>query len=105
MFIGKIHNGVFGGHAELYQGTAAIASWLSSLAAAPTSAHAPAPVKTTAATPHVSSGYGQTSYDRFRSTVGAATAAQGQGTASPTPPADGQGTADYDQAVTAYGSS
>lgn len=105
MFIGRIHNGVFGGHADLYQGTAAIASWLSSLAAAPASANAPAPARTIAAAPHVSSGYGQTSYNRFRSSVGAATAAQGQGTAPPTTPADDQATADYGQAVTAYGSS
>jgi hypothetical protein len=88
-----------GARANLYQGTAAIASWLSGLSA---SANAGTPAASAAAlVPQVAPSYGSNSYSQFRSQVSAAATAQpdASGTA---PQSGGQNPSDYQQAVAAY---
>lgn len=85
-----------GGRTNLYQGTVAIAAWLSGLAA---NQAANAGVLATASpTPQVAPSFGSNSYSQFRSQVGAAATAQSDAAQ----PANGNA-ADYQQAVAAYG--
>jgi len=87
--------------ANLYQGTAAVASWLSSLAGAQMNASTPAPSTSNPASPTGLSSYGPTPYSQFRSQVSAATTPQSQDIGSGQ--TESQGASDYQQAVAAYG--
>lgn len=87
--------------AGLYQGTSAVASWLSGLAAS-------ASTKTSAASasaPNVSAGHGPSAYAQFRSQISAAATAHNSETASDQGQSDSAGASDHQQAVAAYGDS
>ncbi len=90
--------------ADFYQGTAAIASWLSGLAAGG-QGNASAPASNSASTPNVTVSTGANSFNRFRSQVNATTTASSAGTAPQQVPSDGQNASDYQFAVAAYGES
>lgn len=87
--------------AGLYQGTAAIASWLSGLAAA-NNTNTPS-AATNTSTPTISAGYGPNAYNQFRSQVGAATTAAKTDGDAEAAPSESTTASDYQQAVAAYG--
>jgi hypothetical protein len=89
---------IAGARANLYQGTAAIASWLSGLSA---SANGATPAASTgSATLQVALSYGSDSYNQFRSQISASATAQSD--SSGAPQAGAQNPSDYQQAVAAY---
>jgi hypothetical protein len=86
--------------AGLYQGTAAIASWLSGLAANNSTQGGTPSASTASAAPNVSSGPSAT-YTQFRSQVSAATTAA----TSDSTQADDSSASNYQQVAAAYGDS
>jgi hypothetical protein len=85
--------------AGLYQGTAAVASWLSGLAASNSTQGSPPSASTASVVPNVSSGLGTTAYTQFQSRVSAATTAAPSASSQ----TDDAGASNYQQAVAAYG--
>jgi hypothetical protein len=91
--------------ADFYQGTAAIASWLSGLAPGNQGNTASAPTSTQGSTPNISVGTGADSFNRFRSQVSAATTAPSSDTSSQQAQSGSQDDAGYQNAVAAYSDS
>ena len=90
--------------ASLRQGTAAVASWLSGLAAGnSTNPNASSAATTSASAPNVAPGHGPDVYNQFRSRISAAATATKSETASDPAQSDSTGASDYRQAIAAYG--
>ncbi|MGP0059895.1 MAG: hypothetical protein ACLPID_11480 [Beijerinckiaceae bacterium] len=92
--------------AGLYQGTAAIASWLNGLAAGnSTNTDTPSASTASAAAPNVSAGHGPNVYNLFHSQISAAATAPGSETTSDPAQSESANASDYQQAVAAYADS
>jgi hypothetical protein len=92
--------------ADFYQGTAAIASWLSGLAAPGNQGNTtPASTSTQGATPNVTVSTATDSFNKFRSQVSAATTASSSDAASQQAQSGSQDNAGYQNAVAAYSDS